>query len=69
MTSTMRKRHPYLSKAPKGFITKLAKDTGKTIEYISRVMNGYRRPSFELAREIERLTNGAVKMADFGYTL
>lgn len=69
MSSTKRKRHPYLNKAPKGFITQLAKDTGKTIEHISRVMNGYRRPSFELAREIERLTNGAVKMADFGYTL
>lgn len=69
MTPTTRKRHPYLGKAPKGFITKLAKDTGKTVEHISRVMNGYRRPSFELARDIERLTNGAVKMADFGYIL
>ena len=69
MKSLKRKRHPYLDKAPRGFITQLAKDTGKTLEHISRVLNGSRKPSFELAREIERLSKGEIKMAYFGYTL
>lgn len=68
MDSTI-KRHPYADTAPRGAMSQLAKDLGITREHMSRVMNGTRRPSFELAYKMEKLTKGKIKLTDFGYTL
>lgn len=69
MTYTMRKRHPYADKAPRGTLAQLARDLGITPVHLSRVINGNRRPSFELAYKMEKLTKGNIKAIDFGYIL
>lgn len=69
MTWTKGKRHPYADNAPKGTLAQLARDLGITPVHISRVMNGVCRPSFGLAYNLEKLTEGKVKAKDFGYTL
>lgn len=63
------KRHPFADTAPRGAMSQLAKDLGITREHMSRVMTGVRRPSFELAYKMEKLTKGKIKLTDFGYTL
>lgn len=67
--NSITKRHPFADTAPRGAMAQLAKDLGITREHMSRVMNGTRRPSFELAYKMEKLTKGKIKLADFGYTL
>lgn len=55
----MEKLSAYLKDKPKG---DFAKALGTSPSYLSQLMSGYRRPSFQMMLKIERLSEGEVDL-------
>lgn len=55
----------YLTLHPEYSLSKIAREVPCTPQHIIMIANGKRKPSFDIAKKIEQITNGSVAITNW----